>query len=41
MVADRQGRSEAVCVEIAILLGLEPPDFFVEQTTALAERNGC
>ena len=41
VVADRQGRPEAVCVEIAILLGLEPPDIFVEQTRAVAERNGC
>ncbi|MDH3295031.1 MAG: hypothetical protein OER95_12005 [Acidimicrobiia bacterium] len=41
VVADRLGRSDEVCVEIATLRGLQPPEFFIEQTTALAERNNC
>ncbi len=41
VVYDRLGQSEAACDEIEDLLALDPPDFFVQQTEALADRNGC
>lgn len=41
VVYDRLGQSEAACDEIEALLALDPPDFFVQQTEALADRNGC
>ena len=40
-VYDRLGESQAACDDIAALLALDPPAFFVEQTSAIADRNGC
>ncbi len=40
-VYDRLGESEAACADIATLLMLDPPPFFVEQTAAIAARNAC
>lgn len=40
-VFDRLGQSELVCQDIATLLRLDPPQFFVDQTAGLAARNGC
>lgn len=41
VVYDRQGRSSEACAEVAALIELDPPPFFVDQTRAVAERNGC
>lgn len=41
VVYDRQGERAAVCHEIAALIVLDPPPFFVDQTSAIAERNSC
>ncbi|MDH3300734.1 MAG: hypothetical protein OES24_09535 [Acidimicrobiia bacterium] len=41
VVADREGRSEDVCSNVAALLALDPGPFFVDQVQPLAERNGC
>lgn len=38
---DRLGRSDDVCSELAAMLALEPPQFFVEQTAAIAVGNDC
>lgn len=38
---DRLGRSEEACADVAALEALNPPPFFLQQTSALAERNGC
>lgn len=38
---DRLGRSEEACDDVAALKALDPPPFFLQQTSALAERNGC
>lgn len=38
---DRLGRSEEACADVAALKALNPPPFFLQQTSALAERNGC
>jgi len=38
---DRLGRSEEACADVAALKALDPPPFFLQQTSALAERNGC
>lgn len=40
-VFDRKGDSAAACDEVAALLALDPPPFFVEQTAGIAARNGC
>lgn len=40
-VFDRLGQSDLVCADITALLALDPPEFFVNQTAALAARNGC
>ena len=40
-VHDRQAKPSLVCVDIASLLALNPPQFFVDQTSALAKRNNC
>ncbi len=40
-VYDRLGESQAACADIATLLTLDPPPFFVEQTAAIAARNAC
>ncbi len=41
VIADREGRSEDVCSEIAALLALDPGPFYVDQTQALVERHNC
>jgi tetratricopeptide (TPR) repeat protein len=41
IVADRQGRADDACADVAALLALDPPDFFVTMTATLIERNGC
>lgn len=40
-VRDRLGQSELACADIDALLALNPPSFFLEQTTPIVERNGC
>lgn len=40
-VYDRLGQSELACTDIATLLTLDPPEFFLDQTTAIADRNDC
>ena len=40
-VFDRLGQAEAACAEVADLLALDPPPFFVEQTRAIVDRNDC
>ncbi|MGI9611759.1 MAG: hypothetical protein ACR2QO_02530 [Acidimicrobiales bacterium] len=40
-VYDRLGESELACADIATLLTLDPPEFFLDQTTAIAARNNC
>lgn len=40
-VFDRLGQSEAACAEVAALLALDPPPFFVNQTQGIVDRNGC
>lgn len=40
-VFDRLGQSEEACAEVAELLALDPPPFFVNQTQAIVDRNGC
>ncbi len=40
-VYDRQGRGPEACADVAALLALDPPAFFVEQTAGIVERNGC
>lgn len=41
VIFDRLGQSEAACDELAALLALDPPDFFIQQTADIAARNGC
>ncbi len=40
-VNDRLGDADAACRDVATLLALDPPPFFVNQTAAIAQRNGC
>jgi tetratricopeptide (TPR) repeat protein len=40
-VYDRLGESELACADVATLDTLDPPEFFLEQTAAIAERNDC
>ncbi|MEL6984124.1 MAG: hypothetical protein AAFO29_16990 [Actinomycetota bacterium] len=40
-VFDRLGDAPAACDEVEALLALDPPPFFVNQTQAIVERNGC
>ncbi|MDH3680048.1 MAG: hypothetical protein OEV40_08900, partial [Acidimicrobiia bacterium] len=40
-VHDRLGQSDLVCADIAELRTLDPPQFFLDQTAAIATRNGC
>ncbi|MGI9594585.1 MAG: tetratricopeptide repeat protein [Acidimicrobiales bacterium] len=41
VVYDRMGDSVAACTEVATLVSLDPPPFFVQQTRAIVDRNGC
>jgi len=41
VVYDRTGDAEAACAEVAALLELDPPPFFVTQTQGIVDRNGC
>jgi len=38
---DRLGESEFACADVATMRALNPPEFFLNQTAALAARNGC
>lgn len=40
-VYDRQGRATEACADVAALLELDPPAFFVDQTAGIVERNAC
>ncbi|MEM8925258.1 MAG: hypothetical protein AAGD35_17275 [Actinomycetota bacterium] len=40
-VHDRLGLAEEACADVATLLALDPPPFFVNQTAGIAQRNGC
>lgn len=40
-VYDRLGRSEQACADIETLRSLDPPQFFIDQTAGIADRNGC
>jgi tetratricopeptide (TPR) repeat protein len=40
-VYDRRGESAAACAEVAALRALDPAPFYLNQTAAIAERNGC
>jgi tetratricopeptide (TPR) repeat protein len=41
IIFDRMGDSEEACAQIDALVALDPPQFFIDQTVALASRNGC
>ena len=41
VVHSRLGRSEQVCEDIASLVALDPPQFYLTQTSRLAETNNC
>ena len=41
VVYDRTGDGEAACAEVAALLALDPPPFFVQQTRGIVDRNDC
>ncbi len=38
---DRLGLVDEACADVTALLALDPPEFFVNQTAALVQRNGC
>lgn len=38
---DRLGDSGAACAEVAALITLNPPPFFIQQTQGIVDRNGC
>ncbi len=40
-VHDRLGQSELACADVASLSELDPPEFFLQQTAAIADRNDC
>ncbi len=40
-IFDRRGEAGNACAEIEALLALDPPPFFVRQTSGIAERNDC
>jgi tetratricopeptide (TPR) repeat protein len=40
-IYDRAGNADAACAEVADLLALDPPQFFVDQTRGIVDRNGC
>ncbi len=41
VVYDRMGDGEAACIEVATLISLNPPPFFVQQSQGIVDRNGC
>ncbi|MFV0258411.1 MAG: hypothetical protein ACK5PP_08200 [Acidimicrobiales bacterium] len=41
VVHDRLGQGPEACTDVAALLALDPPEFFVTQTSGVAERNHC
>ncbi len=41
VVFDRLGEAEQACREVGELLDLDPPPFFVEQTSDIVTRNNC
>ncbi|MFV0524329.1 MAG: hypothetical protein ACK5RL_07530 [Acidimicrobiales bacterium] len=41
VVHDRLGQGPEACADVAALLELDPPEFFVTQTSGVAERNSC
>jgi len=41
VVHSRLGRSEAACDDIASLIALDPPQFYLTQTARIAETSGC
>lgn len=41
VIYDRLGQSDLACAELATLLALEPPQFFIDQTADIAARNNC
>ncbi len=41
VIFDRLGQSDEACAEVAALLDLDPPPFFVNQTQAIVDRNAC
>ena len=41
VVADRVGDRTETCAQIAALVELDPPPFFIDQTRDLVERNAC
>lgn len=41
VVYERLGDGAAACAEVATLIALDPPPFFVQQTQGIVERNGC
>ncbi|MEM9564374.1 MAG: hypothetical protein AAGA93_17260 [Actinomycetota bacterium] len=41
VIFDRLGQSDEACAEVAALLDLDPPPFFVSQTQAIVDRNDC
>ncbi|MEL7155206.1 MAG: hypothetical protein AAFN30_01260 [Actinomycetota bacterium] len=40
-VYDRQGRTAEACADVASLVALDPPPFFLDQTASIVARNGC
>ena len=40
-INDRLGHPDEVCADVATLLALDPPAFFIDQTAGLAARNDC
>lgn len=41
VIFDRLGQSDLACAEVATLLSLNPPQFFVDQTADIRARNNC
>ncbi|MGH1491388.1 MAG: hypothetical protein ACRBK7_18655 [Acidimicrobiales bacterium] len=40
-VYDRQGNGALACAEVATLISLDPPPFFIQQTQGIVDRNNC
>lgn len=41
VVYDRLGEGDRACADVATLVALDPPPFFINQTSGIVERNGC